>query len=127
MTINVDTPEQPEMKTVALEDLTGPEILTPEGITLPASHRCDLCGVQAWVEVETPFVRTVLHLNTEAQIGSGQPLLEAQEANENAKQAILLCAHHYGEGEAKIKATASRIVDYRPTLIKQEKDGGPAL
>lgn len=127
MTIDVNTPENPEMKTVALEDLTGPEIVIPEGITLPATHRCDLCGVQAWVEVEMHFTRTTLHLNTEDVVGSGKPLLAVQEANQSSRETVLLCAHHYGDSEAALKEQAARIVDYRPTLVKQEKAGGPAL
>lgn len=127
MTVNVDTPEQPEMKTVALETLAGPEIVIPDGIALPASHRCDNCGVQAWVEVEMHYTRTQLHLNTESVIGSGEPLLTAQDTSERTKETVLLCSHHYTVAEAKVKEQASRIVDYRPTLVKQEKAGGPAL
>jgi hypothetical protein len=130
MSINVNTEniEEPDMKTVDLDTLTGPEILVPEGgIYLPATHRCDRCGVQAWVEVEQAFTRTVAHLNTDNLVGSGQAMLAEAVVSDTDSITVLLCAHHYRENEDSIKSSAKRIVDYRPTLEAQEKAGGPAL
>lgn len=116
-TTNTSNIEEPAMKTVDLDLLTGPEIVTPEDISLPASHRCDACKMQAWVEVEVPTVRNVKHIN----------LIAYEDVSERIKETLLFCAHHYRDNEDALKAQASRIVDYRGTLEKQEKAGGPAL
>lgn len=94
------------------------EIIIPEGkVQLPANQRCDHCGVQAWVEVEMAFTRTVQHINA----------ISWQDVNESMIDKILLCAHDYAKHEKVLKETALRIVDYRDTLVAQEKAGGPAL
>lgn len=123
MSIDTQTPEQPEMKTVALEDLVVPEILTFNDIQLPATHRCDRCKMQAWVEVE------MAHVRTEKIVGDTVAFADLvfEEVDEHRKETLLFCAHHYRDSEAVLKATAVRIVDYRGTLEKQEKAGGPAL
>ena len=115
---NLENIEDPTaMKTVALETIIGPEILTPEGIQLPATHRCDKCKMQAWVEVEMPTTRVVNHIN----------LVAYEDVNQQIKEILLFCAHHYRDHEDALKASASKIVDYRGTLVQQEKAGGPAL
>lgn len=91
--------------------ITTVEIVKPEGISLPATHRCDLDGVQAWVEVEVAFTRTTKHLDAHT----------AEDVNETAKDVVLLCAHHFAEHEEVLKKTAIRIIDYRDTLYAEER------
>lgn len=61
-----------------------------EGIGLTASHRCERCGAQAYVEVELP-----------------------------TKSILLFCAHHYREHKDALMKRAHRIIDYTDLLVEE--------
>lgn len=103
------TPEaQTETKTVAEEAIVGMAQVSTVDFGLPATHRCDSCGAQAYVEVEI--------------------------AVDGDKKGLLFCSHDYtrkgpnGSNEDVLMMQALRIVDHRPFLVVQEamfKGGQP--
>lgn len=89
--------EMPPMKTVDMKDLVEAQVIEVD-FGLPADKRCIRCNAQAFVEIEM-FVRATT------------------EGEQDRLSVFEMCAHHYGEHEPKLKASANRIVDHRPALL----------
>jgi len=67
------------------------EVMEYDNVGMLATSRCDRCGGQAYVEV---------------LLGSGS--------------ALLFCAHHYTEGEGKLRGLDATIADHRQFLVAEE-------
>ena len=83
------------MKTVDMQDLVGAEVIEVT-VGLPATARCIVCEAQAYVEVEV------------------------YDKEAKKKRVFEMCAHHFKDGEDKLRETAVRIIDHRPWLRVQE-------
>jgi hypothetical protein len=100
------------MSTTETNEVPSPtaEVLDAGTVPLDASHRCDRCGGQAYVEVE-------IYDKGEAHDLFG--LAEDPEAK--AKRVLLFCAHHFTKHTDTLKAQANRIVDHTG-LLKSDAD-----
>jgi len=124
-----DTPDKNEP--MGEVDVSIEEIIVPDNIAeilemadqgLPATHRCDRCGAQAYIQVE--IAKEALTVDTTAvewPEGETPPV-------ENAKEELLFCVHHYhkknDEGrspEEVLTTSALRIIDHRGFLARQER------
>ncbi len=103
------TTQQPETdKTIDLDAMIGAKIETVN-LGMPATHRCDMCGAQAYVEAE---------MNDQ---GGAYEKYGLPETGERKKRTLLFCAHHYTKNEVALSMQAARIVDHRPFLATQER------
>lgn len=75
--------EGTNMTTIQPEVQFTAEITEYDNVGMPATHRCDRCQGQAYVEVEMP-----------------------------SKTVLLFCAHHYRKHADVLKTTALRIMDH---------------